>query len=107
MTLHLYVSNQSRTYDPADISLSIDGKEEFDRICYTDDSHNWTEVKIKIKRGSHNIEAWSNYTEGPTEKDFTLYNEKWIVVDFWTDPDDDGSGPGFTISIHDEAVAFM
>ena len=105
--VNLYVSNQSTLHDPAKIRVIVDGTVRFNRICYSDDQHNWTEVEFNVSRGSHTIKTVEEYNGSQKEESFRLSGELWIVVDFWSGNDPDTKTGRFTIGFHDQQVAFM
>src|SRR5687767_12976942 len=105
--LHAYISNQSFDQSTADIRVTVDGKVLFDGEAEVEDQHNWIPRNTKLDAGSHLIEALERTTGTEGTETFTLPEgeERWVVVDYWSSEGDD-EGPYFSISVHEQQVAF-
>ena len=103
----VYVSNQSFEQPTADLLVTIDGVALFDGDAEVEGQHNWMLREAALAPGTHKVEALERDTGTRGSKLFNLPagQERWIVVDYWTGTSDD-EDPHFTISVHDEAVAF-
>ena len=105
--LHAYVSNQSFDQPTADIQVTIDGVVLFDGEARVEGQHNWMLPEARLVSGAHTVEAVERDSGVRESRSFMLPpgQHRWIVVDFWN-PAGDDEGPGFTITVHDEQVAF-
>jgi hypothetical protein len=104
--LHVHVSNQSFEQPTADLLVTVDGLVLFDGEAEVEQQHNWMLREAAVASGSHVLEALERGTGTKGSKAFTVPpgEHRWVVVDYWTG--DGGERPHFTISVHDEPVAF-
>jgi hypothetical protein len=107
-SLHLYVSNQSFDQPTADLLVTVDGEPLFDGEADVEGQHNWMLREADLAPGEHVVEALERATGTRASQTFDLPEgeERWVVVDYWNPLGDEGDPPGFTISVHDEQVAF-
>lgn len=110
--VHVYTSNQIFERPTADLLVTLDGQTVFDGEAKVEGQHNWILREARVGPGRHTLVALERDTGARESKAFDLPagEERWIVVDFW-DPmrqgsGEHGDGPGFTISVHPEPVAF-
>ncbi|HJQ92804.1 MAG TPA: hypothetical protein VJ874_00805 [Candidatus Thermoplasmatota archaeon] len=110
--VHVYTSNQSFDDPTADILVTIDGEAVFDGKAEVEGQHNWMLREAKVAAGRHTVVALERETDARESMAFDVPagEERWIVVDFWNPMSrgsgEAGSGPGFTISVHEEQVYF-
>jgi hypothetical protein len=102
-TLHLYISNQSS--EPlVNIEVAIDGA-----LVVTGDfvpsAHTWHEFDILVPFGARTVSVQSTSHAASLEQVIEVHGKRWAVIDYWNEEPPDGER--FTLSLHDEPVAFM
>jgi hypothetical protein len=103
--LHLYVSNQSFDDPTADLLVRVDGAVLFDGEARVEGQHTWVLREMDLAPGTHRIDALERDTGAEATRSFVLPpgEERWAVVDYWGAK---GDGSAFTLSVHEEPVAF-
>ena len=110
--VHVYTSNQSFDDPTADLLVTIDGEAVFDGEAKVESQHNWMLREAKLAPGSHTLVALERETGARDSRSFSFRagEERWIVVDYWNPmrqgSGEGGDGPGFTIHVSEEPVAF-
>ena len=82
----LYVSNQSFTISPVDITILIDGKKAVEADFAVKHQHNWIMHTFRMLPGNHKLVAVSKKGSARFEKEFEVKDKHWAVVDYWYDP---------------------
>lgn len=110
----LYVSNQSLSLNPVDISVYVDGKKlldkEFDVNGKKMIQHAWYEFKYKLPAGKHKLRAFSTRGDAKIETEFEIGQKNWATLDYWYDPTAPGSlerrEKKLIFKVHDKPIGF-
>lgn len=109
--LILYVSNQSFTISPVDITIHIDGKKAVDRDFDVGNQHNWISHSFSLSKGEHKLVAVSKKGGARFEGQFEIKDKHLAVIDYWYYPTTTvGAGPTpkhFSFNIHDKPIYFQ
>jgi hypothetical protein len=103
----LWVSNQSFTDDPVSIIVRLDGIPVVSETFVVEGQHNWQSFLVRgLTSGEHTVTAESD-TGATGSWTFALLEDepRWLVVDYWNDPDDP-QGRHFTFHESDQPVVF-
>ncbi len=106
----LWISNQSFTDDPIDITVLIDGQVAIDEQFEVKGQHNWISFFVRgLTPGEHSLTARSGTgVEQQETFDVSEDEPRWMVLDYWFYPEDDGpeGGRSFTFDQFDHPVGF-
>jgi hypothetical protein len=102
----LYVSNQSFTVDPVDITVTIDGEVVVDGNFFVEGQHNWIQFDLELAPGDHTLRANSIGGGADHEELLTVDGPLWIVVDYWGGVESEDGAPMFSVFTSPDPVGF-
>jgi len=105
--IRLWVSNQSFTDDPIDITIAVEDVVVVEQSFEVLGQHNWIAFDIAgLEPGRHVIHAESA-TGATLSEEFTVLADepRWLLIDYWYYPED-AAGRHFTFAESDEPIGF-
>ena len=102
----LYVSNQSSSMSPVDITIHVDGKKAVSSEFAVGNSHQWVKHTFQLPPGKHKLVAVSKKGSATMEKEFDIKDKHWAVVDYWFS-NSNQEGKKFSFMVRDTPIAFM
>jgi len=101
----LYVSNQSYTLSPVDISVSIDDQPLLSAEFRVVDQHNYVRYQFDWTPGVYVLRATSEKGSVFLEQTVEIADQAWGFVGFWYDPPRQQEKV-FTVFFQDEPIGF-
>jgi hypothetical protein len=103
----LYVSNQSFSVDPVDITITLDDEVVVAQDFLVEGQHNWIEFALELAGGEHGIEVRSARGLATYEGVLPVDGPLWVVIDYWGGAESEDGAPMFSVYVSTEPVAFM